>query len=211
MAVGVGGSLVAWQTVQDEGYSHGEKLHVLADEVLKQAGLQWTELDAIAVSIGPGSYTGLRIGVSAAKGWCYALGIPLISVSTLQAMAFGMTQNTVIQGDAYLVPMIDARRMEVYTAVYDLNCVEVIAPHPLVVNGNSFLDLLNKKPVFFCGDGAPKCLPLLQHPNAHFLNVLPDARWMLAPALEAFKKQLFADLAYLEPQYLKGANITVGK
>lgn len=205
------GELLAWRTIQDEGFLHGEKLHVLAEEVLHEAGFGWSSIDAIAVSMGPGSYTGLRIGVSSVKGWCYALNIPMIAVSTLRAMAFGVLNSLLNTPNVYVVPMIDARRMEVYTAVYDGVAREIIAPHALVIEEGSFLELLSTQKVVFCGDGAAKCMQLIHHPNAHFSDILPDARWMVSPALELYCLNSFVNLAYFEPEYLKGANITTAK
>ncbi|NQX77778.1 tRNA (adenosine(37)-N6)-threonylcarbamoyltransferase complex dimerization subunit type 1 TsaB [Gilvibacter sp.] len=180
-------------------YSHGEKLHVYIDEILKEAGLTQNDLDAIAVSAGPGSYTGLRIGVSAAKGLCFALDIPLITVGTLESL---VRQLSADQG--YLIPMLDARRMEAYTAVYDHSHQELVPMQPQILDAESFSDYLSKGPVTFIGTANEKFSEVCTHENARFVNEkLPSAKELIALAQAKYEAGDFADLAYFEPDYLK--------
>lgn len=196
--------IVAFKEV-NEGYTHAENLHVFIDEVVKQSGISKKELNVVAVGKGPGSYTGLRIGVSAAKGIAYALGIPLISVNTLynlSAKAKELTKET----DIVLCPMLDARRMEVYTAMYDGNDLrEIQVTHSLVVDENTVLKFDTNKHLVFFGDGMPKCREHLSAlKNASFLeNIFPSALNMKDYVLQAYKEQRFEDVAYFEPFYLK--------
>ncbi|WP_204344914.1 tRNA (adenosine(37)-N6)-threonylcarbamoyltransferase complex dimerization subunit type 1 TsaB [Psychroserpens algicola] len=180
-------------------YSHAESLHVFMDSVLKSAHIKKEELDAIAVSKGPGSYTGLRIGVSAAKGLSYALGIPLISVSTLEALAY---QVQVTEG--VIVPMLDARRLEVYSAIYDSSHQQIRAIEAQILDENAFLDYLNKGVVYFIGNGVSKTKDLINHKHAKFIEgKLPSANEMSSLAYEKYKKSDIEDVAYFEPFYLK--------
>ncbi|HLG04165.1 MAG TPA: tRNA (adenosine(37)-N6)-threonylcarbamoyltransferase complex dimerization subunit type 1 TsaB [Bacteroidia bacterium] len=182
---------------------HAEKLTVFIEEVMREAQLEFSGLDAVAVSMGPGSYTGLRIGVSAAKGICYAVQKPLIAVGTLEAMAWGMKREAAA-GDL-LCPMIDARRMEVYCAVYATDLSEVEAVKPVILDANSFDALLKTRTIRFSGDGSFKAKPLLaHHSNARFTEAgMPSARNMAIPASKKLKEKNFVDLAYFEPFYLK--------
>ncbi|MCA0152725.1 tRNA (adenosine(37)-N6)-threonylcarbamoyltransferase complex dimerization subunit type 1 TsaB [Winogradskyella vincentii] len=180
-------------------YSHAETLHVFIDEVFKTANLEPSNIDAVAVSKGPGSYTGLRIGVSSAKGICYALNKPLISVDTLKSLA---CQVKVEKG--FIIPMLDARRMEVYSSVfsYDLNQVREIEAQ--VIDENSFDDYLNEEPVYFIGSGVEKTKSIINHPNAIFIdNKLPSANQMSVLSEIKYKKSDTEDVAYFEPYYLK--------
>lgn len=180
-------------------FSHAESLHVFIDEVVKSAKIKLTDIDAIAVSKGPGSYTGLRIGVSAAKGLCFSLDRPLISVSTLEALS-----RQVIKATGYIVPMLDARRMEVYVAVFDANHHQIRAIQAQILDENSFLDYLNKDEVYFIGNGVDKTKRIIHHKNAVFVeNKLPSAKEMGKLAFEKYKNQDFEDVAYFEPFYLK--------
>jgi tRNA threonylcarbamoyladenosine biosynthesis protein TsaB len=183
--------------------SHSKYITILIENLFLHSGEQMSDLDAIAVSKGPGSYTGLRIGVSTAKGLCYALEKPLISVSTLTSMAY--ETNRFNHTKALLCPMIDARRMEVYTALFDatLNCIEEVSAK--VVDEHSFTDLLNKQPVLFFGDGSQKCIKIFgENKNAIFVeNVFPSAINIGVLALKAFEEKRFEDVAYFEPFYLK--------
>jgi tRNA threonylcarbamoyladenosine biosynthesis protein TsaB len=194
---------VALETI-DDGFKHAENLMVLIEKVLESSGWTYSMLDGIAVSAGPGSYTGLRIGVSTAKGICYALDKPLIAVSTLKTLAAGFLR-THPDFEGKLCPMIDARRMEVYTALFDTSLKLLMPDHPLVIEETSFMNWLEGSPVAFFGDGAEKCRPVLGiHPNAVFdLPTKLNAEDMIPEALEAFQKNNFADLAYFEPAYLK--------
>lgn len=186
--------------------SHAEIVTVFIDELIKENNISFGDLDAIAVSKGPGSYTGLRIGVSTAKGMCYALDIPLISVNTLQSLAFGGSLNFRHESalSALFCPMIDARRMEVYCAFYDENINEIRETRAEIIESNSFQTYLEKNQVIFFGDGADKCKEVIQHPNAVFLDdVYPSASNLMRIAFDKFKKQQFEDVAYFEPFYLK--------
>lgn len=191
--------------------SHEKNIHatvvsIFSEEVCKEAGIQMNELDAVAVSKGPGSYTGLRIGVSTAKGLCYALDIPLISVPTLQSMALGAVSSIEknLSEKALVCPMIDARRMEVYTALYDLKNTEQRKTEALIVEENSFDKELSEHTIYFFGDGAEKCREVLEPKGMIFLEGMhPAASSMAGIASEKFKAKQFEDLAYFEPYYLK--------
>ena len=190
----------------DEKNAHSRVLTVFIDEILKQNRIPPQELNAVAVSKRPGSYTGLRIGVSTAKGLCYALDKPLIAVSTLQAMAWGMIRTyEKISEDLLFCPMIDARRMEVYSALFDTSNEQVRDIRAEIVDENTFSELLASKRVVFAGDGAPKCKSLLSaYPNAVFIdNFTPSAGYLAKIATEKFAKGEFEDVAYFEPFYLK--------
>jgi len=185
--------------------SHAENVTVFSEAVLKEADIKWNELNAVAVSKGPGSYTGLRIGVSTAKGFCYALDRPLIAVSTLQAMAAGMVGQTDNPTDYLFCPMIDARRMEVYAAVFDADLKKIKKTEAVIVDENSFDDLLRRNKMIFGGDGAAKCKAVLNHQqNAVFYdNFFPSSAYMAHLAEQKFIRQEFEDVAYFEPFYLK--------
>ena len=192
--------IIACKEEVNKQYSHAEKLTVFITELFKTQDFSIKDLDAIAVSKGPGSYTGLRIGVSTAKGLCYALDIPLISVSTLKAMAFRMAQKE--ESDLYC-PMIDARRMEVYNAFYNSTNKEIRGIQADIIEADSYQKELDKKVLFF-GDGAQKCKQIIQHPNAKFLDdIFPSSKDMLEIANEKFSEKNFENVAYFEPFYLK--------
>ncbi|WP_292947607.1 tRNA (adenosine(37)-N6)-threonylcarbamoyltransferase complex dimerization subunit type 1 TsaB [Olleya sp. UBA1516] len=181
------------------GYSHAEKLHVYVDEVLKEAKISTLQLDAIAVSKGPGSYTGLRIGVSAAKGLAFALNIPLVSVSTLEALAHQVKADS-----GLIVPMLDARRLEVYSAIFDTQFNSIRAIEAQVLDETSFQSYLSENKVYFIGDGVAKTKALLDNNNAVFIeNKLPSADQMSALSFNKYKKSDTEDVAYFEPYYLK--------
>ncbi|MFV0570984.1 MAG: tRNA (adenosine(37)-N6)-threonylcarbamoyltransferase complex dimerization subunit type 1 TsaB [Xanthomarina gelatinilytica] len=180
-------------------YSHAERLHVYMERLLAENNLQLNQLDAIAVSKGPGSYTGLRIGVSAAKGLCFALNKPLISVSTLEALA-----HQVIVEKGLIIPMLDARRMEVYSGVFDANYQIIRQVEAQILDANAFAEYLETGQVFFLGNGVEKSKSIIQHPHAHFIdNKLPSANQMSQIAYRKFQKSDFEDVAYFEPYYLK--------
>ncbi len=186
--------------------SHSEIVTVFIDELLKENKFSFSDLNAVAVSKGPGSYTGLRIGVSTAKGLCYALDIPLIAVNTLRALAFGTSQEYSQDPNMQVLfcPMIDARRMEVYCALFDNINREVRETKAEIVEPDSFKTYLKSNKVFFFGDGAAKCKEVIQHPNAVFLeNIFASAANMVVIALEKFNNKQFEDVAYFEPFYLK--------
>lgn len=193
--------LLAFREVND-GFTHAENLHLFIEAVLMEVNWPATHLQAIAVSIGPGSYTGLRIGVSAAKGMAYALQIPVIGIDTLQIIAAGAKS---LQAADFYVPMIDARRMEVFTAVYDsgLNLIKPV--EALIVDNTSITRFEQYSGISFCGDGMPKCKTLLEELPvlSYFTEALPSARFMATLALKRYHAGEFEDLAYFEPRYLK--------
>ena len=182
----------------EQGYSHAEKLHVFIDEILKETGITFKDLNAIAVSKGPGSYTGLRIGISTAKGLCYALEIPLISVDTLQVLAKKISIE-----NGLIVPMIDARRMEVYSAVFDANHNKIMEVQAEILTENSYAEITET--IYFVGDCQEKCKTVLTKDNFHFLPeiVFPSANEMSILSYEKFIKNDFENVAYFEPFYLK--------
>lgn len=190
---------------------HAASLTLFIEKVMKSANLKFTDLDAVAVSKGPGSYTGLRIGVSSAKGLCFALDKPLIAINTLQMMANGyMLQNPNYEG--LICTMIDARRMEVFTSIYNSNLQEVEATNAKIVSETSFNSMLEGNDITFIGDGAEKCKLVLNHQNAHFSSLnFNSATNMSALALQAYNNQNFEDVAYFEPFYLKDFVFTTPK
>jgi len=182
-----------------DGYSHAERLHIYIDEVLKESNVEPSQLDAIAVSKGPGSYTGLRIGVSAAKGLCYALNKPLISVSTLESLSYQVKTN-----EGIIVSMLDARRMEVYSAIFDYNHKQIRETQAQILDKHSFSDYLEKGNVYFIGNGVEKSKTLILHKNAIFIDgKLPSAEEMSKLSYDKYKKNDIEDVAYFEPYYLK--------
>lgn len=190
------------EKVDFEGPSHVNLLNTFVQEMLDFAKANKLKIDAIAVSCGPGSYTGLRIGVSTAKGLCYGFGIPLIALNTLELMASTVKNDTA--PNALLCPMIDARRMEVYAAFYnnELECVKQTSAD--IIDENSYADLLEKQTIYFFGNGADKCKTTLTHPNAFFVkDIHPIAKNMITLAEQAFELGRFEDIAYFEPFYLK--------
>lgn len=187
-----------------EDRSHAKLLTVLIQDILDKNGLQVSDLDAVAVSEGPGSYTGLRIGVSAAKGMCYVSKLPLIGISTLKTIAAGYLMNNDISNETVLLPMLDARRMEIYYAEYDSLLNEKITATPLVVNEDSFKEYDTKNEVVFLGSGAQKCRNILSLKNATYVtDVLNKAEFMIDIAEKSFRNKKFVDVAYFEPAYLK--------
>ena len=197
------GEVVACRKNSD-GNSHARILLPFVEEVLKEAAVKPQELAAVAVSMGPGSYTGLRIGTSTAKGLCYALDIPLIAVPTLQIIAAGASKDLPDTQDIIFCPMLDARRMEVFTAQYDHNLNPMNDVEAVIVDENTFTKLLENHQTIFCGNGAEKCRPLYENnPNASF-NLIPvSARNMAGIALKKLTDNLFEDLAYFTPLYGK--------
>ena len=187
-----------------EGRNHATLLTPFIEHLFNENHLSVSQLDAVAVSSGPGSYTGLRIGCSTAKGLCYGGNIPLIAVSTLQAMSMGFTQQHDVPASALLCPMIDARRMEVYTALYDKDGRQMEKISAEIITEHSFASWLDKRHIYFFGNGAIKCRSIITHPNAFFPeNFIYSARYMITPALWAYDKNQFEDTAYFEPFYLK--------
>ena len=180
--------------------------------MLKENGISIADCDAVCVSMGPGSYTGLRVGVSTAKGLCFGSGKPLMAVGTLNTLvAQAIAEGLVPEGCRYIIPMIDARRMEVYTAVFTPDCQQITETEPVIVGENSFASQLEEGKVLFIGDGAGKCADVIKHPNASFVQCWPKSDAMLMPALEEYKEKRFKDVAYFEPFYLKEFVATVSK
>ena len=184
---------------KDSGYSHAEKLHVYINELFKEANINPKDIDAVAVSKGPGSYTGLRIGVSAAKGLCFALDKPLLAVSTLEILAHQVKIN---QG--YIVPMLDARRLEVYAAVFDAKFEQYRGIKAEILSKETYSTLLKENKVYFIGSGVEKTKTLVTHSNAIFIEgQLPSANEMAQLSERKYKKSDIEDVAYFEPFYLK--------
>lgn len=198
VALSKNGKTIAWKEIAEQGYSHAEKLHVFIEELIKETALSFQDLNAVAVSKGPGSYTGLRIGVSAAKGLCYALNIPLISIDTLSILAHQIQ----IQ-DGLIVPMIDARRMEVYSAIFNSKKIKIREVQAEILTQESFLNY--PETINFVGDCNEKAKTVLQQPNFLFHDDCryPSAKEMSQLSFEKFENNDFEDVAYFEPYYLK--------
>ncbi|MCB2409568.1 tRNA (adenosine(37)-N6)-threonylcarbamoyltransferase complex dimerization subunit type 1 TsaB [Hymenobacter lucidus] len=192
--------------------SHSSHLSLLVQQLLDNTSHTLHDLAAVAVSDGPGSYTGLRIGAAAAKGFCYALDIPLIAISTLQALAHQVARYTAQAEQVLFCPMLDARRMEVYSALYTHDGREMLAPAPLILDSDTLAEQLTHHRLLFFGNGAAKFAPLLNTPNAGFLtNIEPSAIAVGELAQHAFQRQEFRDVAYYEPFYLKEVHTTTPK
>ena len=193
------GEVIAIKELNNGNYSHAEVLHPFIVAVLKEANLTSKEIDAVAVSKGPGSYTGLRIGVSAAKGLCFAFDKPLISIETLRSLAQAISVE-----EGLIVPLLDARRMEVYAAVFDKNIEQIIPTQAEIIDENSFKEYLETDKVFFLGDGAHKCKQIITHKNAFFIDdKFPSAKEMAELSYHKYKISDLEDVAYFEPFYLK--------
>jgi tRNA threonylcarbamoyladenosine biosynthesis protein TsaB len=211
VALAKDGKIMAFKQV-DQRNIHAEVITVFIEELLVETGSHYADIDAIAVSCGPGSYTGLRIGVSTAKGLCFALDKPLIAIETLESMAQGVIDDPTILSTfnlqlstLLLCPMIDARRMEVYTAIFKPNGENIVPTAAEIIDENSFASLLKENQILFFGDGAEKCREVLGHnPNAHFLpGFTNSATHLTKKAAEKFAQKDFVDVAYFEPFYLK--------
>lgn len=198
VALAKDGTTIFCKEIAEQGYSHAEKLHVFIEEIIKEAGISMTDLAAIAVSQGPGSYTGLRIGVSTAKGLCYALGIPLIAVDTLASLA----KKADVE-DGLVVPMIDARRMEVYSAIFNSKNEMIRDVQAEVLTEDSFSNF--SETIYFVGDSNEKAKTVLTKSNFVFLDqfIFPSAKQMSALSFQKFQQNNFEDVAYFEPYYLK--------
>ena len=193
-----------------DGQTHATLLSAYVQDVLKYVRSREMTLDAVAVSIGPGSYTGLRIGLSEAKGLAFGLNIPMIAVNTLQLLTVSAMFNHFIEDDVLYAPMIDARRMEVYTAVYNPALEPVVEPRPMILDSASFADVLEEHQVVFMGDGSDKARDVIKHRNARFIaGVKPVALDMIALSERAFRQKDFTDVAYSTPLYLKEFQATV--
>lgn len=199
VAISQNGNLISAKEINTGGFSHSENLHLFIEELLAEKQLTGADFQAVAVSSGPGSYTGLRIGVASAKGLCYAWGVPLIAIPTLDILARAITTEK-----AKIVPMLDARRMEVYTSVFSPLYEPLRATEPKILTETSFEEILNEGEVIFLGDGSDKFQQICHHPNAQFVpKQFPSAVKMIGLAFEYFKQQKFEDIAYFNPIYLK--------
>ncbi|MBO5709555.1 MAG: tRNA (adenosine(37)-N6)-threonylcarbamoyltransferase complex dimerization subunit type 1 TsaB [Bacteroidales bacterium] len=192
--------------------AHASLTAVFIRDILSERGITLNDCDAVCVSMGPGSYTGLRVGVSTAKGLCFGSGKPLMAVGTLDTLVAQTREIPGLDGDLkYVIPMIDARRMEVYTAVFTPEGKQLTPTAPAIIDENSFAEQLEHGQCLFIGDGAGKCADVIRHPNAHFIQCNPKASAMLIPATSAYKEKRFEDVAYFEPFYLKEFVATVSK
>lgn len=196
-----------------DGMKHAELLAPFVERAMEEVKRKEWKLDAVAVSIGPGSYTGLRIGLSLAKGLAFSLGVPLIGVSTLKILAVkAMFRNFNFTGNEVLAPMIDARRMEVFTCAYDFALNALEGPGPMIITPDSYASLLAEREVWMMGDGAEKAKGMIDSPNAHWIdNLLPLAKDMMALSEKAFREGDFIDVAYSVPEYLKEYQTTTPK
>ena len=203
------GSLLALEELSEASFSHAEKLHPFINDVLENAALTMNDLSGVVVGKGPGSYTGLRIGVAAAKGLRLALQIPLVAIGSLETLAEAVRSQAL----DFIIPLIDARRMEVYTAVFDAKGQQIRPPWAEVLDTNSFSRYLDKNKCLFVGDGQEKFQNILNHPNAIFeANILqPSVQQMVRLGTQKFEEKAFEDLAYFEPFYLKEFYTTLPK
>ena len=210
------GKIISYRE-SDRPRTHASLTAVFISEMLNETGMSIQDCSAVCVSMGPGSYTGLRVGVSTAKGLCFGGGLPLLAVGTLDTLVWqGITgeyfRNS--QGDPdfrYIIPMIDARRMEVYTAVFSPDGKQLTETEAKIIDGGSFADQLAAGHVLFIGDAADKCRTVITNPNAHFIQCCPKASSMLVPAMAEYKEKRFKDVAYFEPFYLKNFVATASR
>ena len=233
VALAEGGSVTAYRE-SSAPKAHASLTAVFIQEMLSERGLSLSDCDAVCVSMGPGSYTGLRVGVSTAKGLCFGSGKPLLAVGTLDTLVAQASVSSeardVISSEAegrdekspfrFIIPMVDARRMEVYTAVFEKSVIpskvegsyrQITETAPAIIDESSFSEYLEQGPCLFIGDGAGKCADVIKHPNATFCQCWPKASSMLEPALAAYRAGDFKDVAYFEPFYLKEFVATVSK
>ena len=233
VALAEGGSVTAYRE-SSAPKAHASLTAVFIQEMLSERGLTLSDCDAVCVSMGPGSYTGLRVGVSTAKGLCFGSGKPLLAVGTLDTLVAQASVSSevcdVISSDAegrdekspyrFIIPMVDARRMEVYTAVFEKSVIpsevegsyrQITETAPAIIDESSFSEYLEQGPCLFIGEGAGKCANVIKHPNATFCQCWPKASSMLEPALAAYRSGDFKDVAYFEPFYLKEFVATVSK
>ncbi len=203
VALSINGSATVLLEDFNTSYSHGERLQPYIDQVLERANISYAGLDAVAVSKGPGSYTGLRIGVSAAKGLCFSLDIPLIAVDTLSSLARQVKVN-----NGFVIPMLDARRMEVYSSVFDSQHEQLTNVSPEILTPESYSEYLNKAKVVFVGNSNDKFKEICTHQNAQFESFsLPSAKELCGLAQQQYIQKEFEDVAYFEPFYLKSVKI----
>lgn len=212
----VEGKEVTARRESTEPRAHASKTAVYIKEMLDERGLKVADCDAVCLSSGPGSYTGLRVGSSSAKGLCFGAGIPLIGVCTLDVLVWqALSDGLVPDGCTTVIPLIDARRMEVYSSVFKLVRGHSLSSDrevkAMVIDEGSFAEELATGPVLFIGDGAEKCREVIKSPNAHFVQACPKAEAMLAPALAAWDEKRFENTAYFEPFYLKDFVATVSR
>ena len=187
----------------DDQKDHASWLHVAIKQLMENTGFSLQELNAVACSAGPGSYTGLRVGMAAAKGLCYALKIPLLTENTLKIMALAALEQTFKKPDYFICPMIDARRMEVFTGLYDLELNEILPSSALVLDSQSFEIQLNQKPVLFLGSGVVKWQLICTHPNAFYIKPPFLAPHLALLAHQKFRAKQFSEIPWTEPLYLK--------
>lgn len=199
VSIAENGEVLLLKEDNSASYSHSEKLHIFIQEALEEASLSLRDLSAIAVSMGPGSYTGLRIGVSAAKGLCFSLDLPLIAVSTLGSLAQQAGPTTY----KFVIPVLDARRMEVYSAVFNASAEQIRETKAEIIEEDHFKEYAEQGKVLLIGDGAEKCKGILDHLNFRFKSVLPSALQMGSLSYKKFKAGEFENVAYFEPYYLK--------
>lgn len=211
VALGSDGQIIDHHENYD-GQTHATLLSQFIQDALNTVTRKEMKLDAIAISIGPGSYTGLRIGLSQAKGLAFGLGVPLIGINTLQLLTVSAMFREFFDDDVLFVPMIDARRMEVYTAIYNSSLEAKLEPCPMIIDANSFSNYLDKSSLFFMGNGSDKVKNVITHHNAHFIDgIKPVAVDMLALSEKAFRENHFIDVAYSTPLYLKEFQATIPK
>ncbi len=191
-----------------DAYSHAAAITLLIEACAKEAGIKLIELDAIAISAGPGSYTALRVGASVAKGICYALDKPMIAIDTLEALAHAASKE---KEGMFYIPMIDARRMEVYTSVFDQELNNVAKTHNLILDETSFAEYFKRGQIVFCGNGAPKSKATFAEKNATYSIINCSSQYLVSRALSAFREENFQNIAYYSPVYYKAPNITVSK
>jgi tRNA threonylcarbamoyladenosine biosynthesis protein TsaB len=220
VALSKGYEMIALKECADR--EHAKHLSVFIDDIIRDAGLAYSDIDAVAVGKGPGSYTGLRIGVATAKGICYGINKPLIAVNSLLSLA-SVFHDTEITGNeagasfsqtdsaTVICPMIDARRLEVYTALFDSSLHQLSDTEAMIISENSFSEILDRQSVYFFGSGAAKCREIITSPNAVFVDVESSASGLVRPANEAFDNKQFEDTAYFEPFYLKDFVVTTKK
>lgn len=200
VSIGLNGEVKSLVEENSPNYSHSEQLHVFVERAVARASMTLSDLDAIAVSKGPGSYTGLRIGVSAAKGLCFSLDLPLISVPTLKSMALQIP----LSPDEVVIPLLDARRMEVYSCAFDHNYQELNETKAEIITPEAFQEFLSFKKIHLVGSGSEKCKNVLMDSIFHFQSTLiPSAKEMVLLAQEKYNASRFEDVAYFEPFYLK--------
>jgi len=193
--------LVLQQAISENQKDHASWLHIAIEELLQKTGHTIKEVEAVAVSIGPGSYTGLRVGLASAKGLCYALNIPLIAINTLTLIAFAAQKEA--QSDDLICPMIDARRMEVFTALYNSELQEIESADALLIDENSFAEKLHSKKIIFCGNGSKKLQQIISLPNAIFSGIVAGPADLAQLSYKSFRNKEFVSLAYTDPLYIK--------